>query len=306
VVLSGIDPTHTLATYLPELRGTFAGGATIWDLLRHRAGLAGHIPLYAPLLSGAPFDTAAALIVAAQAAVSPSSGAPDHSAPAADVGLKSFVYSDCGYILLGAALARHLDVIDAGEAIEQLVIERLGLREHVGTARALGPYVQYAPTEHMLFRGGVVCGAVHDENCFALTGLGGSGHAGLFGTLHGVLEFAREVERARCGIPSKLPAAWMQQLLAVQPGGVMRAGFDGKTQGKSSAGQRASDGTYGHLGFTGTSYWVCPERAVATVLLTNRVCPSRENNRIQALRPAIHDALFVEAERRFSRSGAAP
>ena len=49
-----------------------------------------------------------------------------------------------------------------------------------------------------------------------------------------------------------------------------------------------------HLGFTGTSLWLDPdgpaEGGALYVLLTNRVCPTRENMAIKQLRPAFHRA----------------
>ena len=53
---------------------------------------------------------------------------------------------------------------------------------------------------------------------------------------------------------------------------------------------------FGHLGFTGTSFWIDPTADVAMVLLTNRVCPSRADGRIRWLRPAVHDAAWAALE----------
>ncbi|HWZ91618.1 MAG TPA: hypothetical protein VNW92_22305, partial [Polyangiaceae bacterium] len=51
--------------------------------------------------------------------------------------------------------------------------------------------------------------------------------------------------------------------------------------------------SFGHLGFTGTSLWCDPDAERVLVLLSNRVCPTRNNARIRAARPAVHDALFA-------------
>ena len=74
----------------------------------------------------------------------------------------------------------------------------------------------------------------------------------------------------------------------------MRAGFDGKSGEASAAGNLTSPATFGHLGFTGTSLWCDPVAERVTVLLTNRVCPSRENVLIRSARPRVHDALFKD------------
>jgi hypothetical protein len=60
----------------------------------------------------------------------------------------------------------------------------------------------------------------------------------------------------------------------------------------SSAGTRWSRDGVGHLGFTGCSLWIDPPRARWVVLLSNRVCPSRANERIKRFRPRLHDAVI--------------
>jgi CubicO group peptidase (beta-lactamase class C family) len=87
-------------------------------------------------------------------------------------------------------------------------------------------------------------------------------------------------------------------LVRKRPGGSLRAGFDGKSGTLSAAGEVCSSETFGHLGFTGTSFWCDPTAETVTVLLTNRVCPTRENQKIREIRPSVHDALFRYAEKR--------
>jgi CubicO group peptidase (beta-lactamase class C family) len=69
-------------------------------------------------------------------------------------------------------------------------------------------------------------------------------------------------------------------------------GWDVPTPPTSSAGHYFSPGSYGHTGFTGTSLWIDPERDLFVVLLTNRVNPTRTNEQIRQVRPAIHDAIL--------------
>jgi CubicO group peptidase (beta-lactamase class C family) len=148
-----------------------------------------------------------------------------------------------------------------------------------------------APTEEAEWRGGVVRGEVHDENAWVLTGLGGSGHAGMFGTIEGVLGFGAAALDA---IASDARLSW---LVRPRPGGTLRAGFDGKSAEGSSAGARMGARAFGHLGFTGTSLWIDPDARVIVSLLTNRVHPTRESVKIRGARPWVHDALFDEALR---------
>ena len=50
--------------------------------------------------------------------------------------------------------------------------------------------------------------------------------------------------------------------------------------------------SYGHTGFTGTSVWADPGKKIFIILLTNRVYPTRNNQKIRNVRPAVHDAVM--------------
>jgi CubicO group peptidase (beta-lactamase class C family) len=283
-VRAGIDPRTPLGVLLPSVRGTASEGVPVELFLAHRAGLDAHRTLYAPLLHGRKVDVEAALREAADARRADAGGPPP---------LEGFapLYSDLGYVLAGAALARAVGATDAGEAIARLVLEPLGLGGQAGTVRELearGVSGPFAPTETVEWRGGPVVGAVHDENAWALTGKGGSGHAGIFGTIDAVLTFGRAV------LDDLGSLGW---LVRERPGGSLRAGFDGKSPPPeaSSAGQLTGPRTIGHLGFTGTSLWIDPDAGVVVSLLTNRVCPTRDALAIRAARPWAHDRLFERA-----------
>jgi CubicO group peptidase (beta-lactamase class C family) len=285
VVRAGIDRRTPLEQLLPEARGTPSGPLALELFLAHRAGLEAHRALYAPLLEGRTVELAAALREAAGARRPDALGAPPEEGFAP-------LYSDLGYVLAGAALARAIGARDAGEAIGRLVLEPLGLGGRAGTIRELeahGVRGPFAPTETVAWRGGPVVGAVHDENAWALTGRGGSGHAGIFATIDALMAFGEAVLDALDG------AGELEWLVRPRPGGSLRAGFDGKSEEGSSAGSRMGPRAFGHLGFTGTSFWVDPDARAVVALLTNRVCPTREHLAIRAARPTAHDALFDRA-----------
>lgn len=283
VAWAGLDPSTPLGRWVPEARGTPSEDVPLELLLAHRAGLQAHRTFYEPLRSGrGTVDPAACLREAASARREDAQGEPPAQGFAP-------LYSDLGYLLAGVALARAVGARDAGEAIGKLVLEPLGIADQVGTVRDLearGVSGPFAPTETVDWRGGAVVGAVHDENAWALTGRGGSGHAGLFGTVDAVLTFGLAV---LAGLDR------LQWLVRERPGGTLRAGFDGKSPEGSSAGSRLGPRSFGHLGFTGTSLWIDPEARVVVSLLTNRVCPSRDSVAIRAARPWAHDALFEAA-----------
>jgi serine-type D-Ala-D-Ala carboxypeptidase len=311
VARAGIDRRLPLGAFLPEVRGTASEHVSLELFLAHRAGLESHRPLYVPCLRGERVDRSAALREAASARRADAVGEPPSEGFAP-------VYSDLGYMLAGEALARHVGARDAGDAIGRLVLDPLGLSSEAGTARDLaarGIEGPFAPTETVAWRGGAIVGEVHDENAWALTGKGGSGHAGIFGTVGAVLTFGGAVLDALDGIVGPFGAALDFSWLVRPRGGTageeepgtgergpgaapettLRAGFDGKSGRGSSAGLRMGPRTFGHLGFTGTSLWIDPDAKVVVVLLTNRVCPSRDNSVIRVARPKAHDSLFERA-----------
>jgi CubicO group peptidase (beta-lactamase class C family) len=289
---SSRDLLHAeLGSLLEEARGTPGEHVLMEQLLAHRAGFAGHVALWLTEVNAEvplPFDPAtrrAALVRAASAR-------RDDEAP---------VYSDLGYLLAGEAAARAAGLGSAGELIEREVVQPLALEDELGTAATLaarGALEPVAPTEDVAFRGGTIRGSVHDENAFAFAGAGGAGHAGMFGTARAVAVFGEAVLAGLLGAPSalgRLPG-W---LVAPRPGGTLRAGFDGKSESGSSAGSRFGPRSFGHLGFTGTSLWIDPDARVVAVLLTNRVCPTRESvpgrPSIREARPRVNDLLYAVA-----------
>jgi serine-type D-Ala-D-Ala carboxypeptidase len=278
-----------LGDLLAEARGTETGALPLDLLLSHRAGLQAHRTLFAPLLKEAPFDRRVAILEALHARRDECHhGAnPEGYAP---------LYSDLGYALVGLALER-LEDMPLDQIVDREVCAPLGLE--LGSVRLLrARHADFrercAPTETVLFRGGEVRGVVHDENAWALSGHAASGHAGLFGTALSVARFGAALLDAVNGRSE----AWLRRscllpLLRERPGGTLRAGFDGKSDAGSSAGASAGPRSFGHLGFTGTSLWCDPDADRALVLLSNRVCPTRDNTHIRAARPVVHDALFA-------------
>jgi CubicO group peptidase (beta-lactamase class C family) len=277
-----------LGEILAEASGTSTGSASLLLLLSHRAGLQAHRTLFAPLLAGLPFDRAQAIAEIVHGRrpeclqAAPESGHPP-------------IYSDLGYALVGLALER-LEALPLDQLVDREVCAPLALE--VGSSRVLrSRHSDFAercmPTEVVPFRNGEVRGIVHDENAWALSGHALSGHAGLFGTALSVAHFGRALLDVFHGRSEAwLDARSLAPLLQERPGGTLRAGFDGKSADQSSAGSRPGMRSFGHLGFTGTSLWCDPDADRTMVLLSNRVCPTRNNPRIRAARPVVNDALF--------------
>ncbi|HEX2714270.1 MAG TPA: glycoside hydrolase family 3 N-terminal domain-containing protein [Candidatus Acidoferrales bacterium] len=199
-------------------------------------------------------------------------------------------YSDLGFILLGEILER-----TTGKSLDVLARERifapLGMKDSMfNPAKSLRPRI--APTENdTWFRKRQVQGEVHDENAWAMGGV--AGHSGLFSTAGDLAAFCQMLLNGGIYAHQRLlRRATIEQFTAAQPlaAGTRALGWTVPTK-DSSSGHYFSAHSYGHSGFTGTSIWVDPDKSLFVILLTNRVYPTRENTKIQKVRPALHDAV---------------
>ena len=136
-------------------------------------------------------------------------------------------------------------------------------------------------------------GEVDDEHCWLMNGV--AGHAGLFGTIQGVLEMSAHILNQWQGREEH--PAYSNTLLQIAltkqySDQTWCKGFDTPSQPGSSAGEYISGKSVGHLGFTGTSFWIDPEKDMVIVLLTNRIHPTRDNEKIKKFRPLLYDAVY--------------
>ncbi|MCC6001085.1 MAG: serine hydrolase, partial [Pararhodobacter sp.] len=179
------------------------------------------------------------------------------------------VYSDINFILLGLALERH-----HGKALRDL-------EPGAGFAWQAAPE-NTAATEDCTWRGRILCGTVHDDNCDALQG---AGHAGLFGTIEALLDHAHGLLAGHGTHPDD--TALMRAPLSE----TRTHGWERAHRGWSG-GDAASDATIGHTGFTGTGLWIDFARGHAWALLTNRIHPTRHfDSGIVELRRAVGDTI---------------
>jgi CubicO group peptidase (beta-lactamase class C family) len=266
-ILSLDDP---IAQHVPGWRDEGPIVATLRDLLSHSAGLAAHVPFYLDHQGRDAFEEA---ILGSPRAYEPRSAS---------------VYSDLGFMLLGFILDR----------IAPLATQFDTLRVHMGNIQDLQflpPALwkpKTAPTRLDPWRGRLLIGEVDDDNASALGGT--AGHAGLFGVVGSVGECARHVMQVLEGRTGAFTQATAEAFVARRteiPGSSRALGWDTMLP-TSSCGTRMSARAFGHVGFTGTSLWIDPERSIYVALLTNRVHPSPDNNAIAHVRPALHDAVI--------------
>lgn len=279
VKLNKICLGDSLDKYFPNIAKD-VGKITIYQLLNHSSGFAAHKDfakklLYHPI--EVRKDKVTEWILGEDLTYLPG---------------EKIIYSDLGYIILG-------------RIIEQITDKSLDTfwNESISTPKKLDNSLFFMPKEKLDKRVCVqtgscswsqiqLCGKVHDDNCRALGGV--AGHAGLFGSLKGVMRicesliqqhrdntFPLTTENKKC--EKIIPGSWFY-------------GFDTPTPGVSSSGRYFSEQSVGHLGFTGTSFWIDFKESIGVVFLTNRVVYGDNPEVIRKLRPQIHDIIMRETD----------
>jgi serine-type D-Ala-D-Ala carboxypeptidase len=199
-------------------------------------------------------------------------------------------YSDIGFIILGVALERIADE-PLDRFCQREVFGPLGMTQTVFNPPEAWRSSIPPTVDDQTFRGRIVQGEVHDENASVLQGV--AGHAGVFSTAQNVATFANVMLGG--GKPLVLPEtlALFTKRETMPPGTSRALGWD-TPSAPSQSGKYFSARSFGHLGYTGTSLWIDPERQLSVTLLTNRTWPDCSNKAITRVRPAFHDAV-VEA-----------
>ncbi|NOS82462.1 MAG: beta-lactamase family protein [Nitrospira sp.] len=275
---------------LVELEGTSIGQATVRELLTHRSGLPGWRPFYERLADGKQPVTHHVLKLIRDEPLIYRRG-------------ERSVYSDLGFMLLGFLVER-LSGMALDHWCEDAIVRPLGAdpmmfcptagRAKLDVVRTMIDVSRIAPSEQDEWRNRLLCGEVHDENAAALGGV--AGHAGLFGTAESVLAISGAWLRGYHGRESILDGDLVRQFTTRQEYADRSSwalGWD-TPSAPSSSGSSFSERSFGHLGYTGTSLWIDPLCELEVVLLSNRVHPSRKNEKIKVFRPYIHDLVYRE------------
>lgn len=207
----------------------------------------------------------------------------------------SSVYSDLGYLLLG-----QLMIVINREPLSQIWTQEVAKKLSGGLhfLPHLSKKDLYAPTGFCKFRQRSLQAEVHDTNAWALGGV--STHAGLFGRIDDVSEWGLKLRSVYYGgrealFSQPILKAFTRRTVARSVGD-WGLGFMKPTQGAASCGPRFHTSSFGHLGFTGTSFWMDPNRDLFVVVLSNRTFNGETQNIFKDLRPWIHSWL-VEALR---------
>ena len=265
-----LDIERTVASYLPEYDVPDKRNITVRMLLTHTSGIRSNHPLWKEAKGREQYLKG---MIAFPLAREPGSAAE---------------YTDWNMVLMQFIVERL-----TGQTLDQFVEARvfgpLGMRDtRYNPPESMKPRI--APTETEDFRGGQVWGVVHDETAWVLGGV--SGNAGLFSSARDLAVFVQMLLNGGSygGVQILKPTTVARWTARQRPDASRALGWDTPSP-NSSAGRFFSPRSFGHTGFTGTSIWADPERELLVVLLTNRVNPTRDNQKIGPLRRTVADIV---------------
>ena len=310
-----LDLNKRLKDYLPWVAGTDKQNITIKNLLLHQAGLKAWIPFYKETLDSLTGDLRNDLY-----RNGPSPGW--NTLVAKDVYVRNdfkdtiwrrildqpleiigkYTYSDLDFLFL-QKVVESITQKDLNVYVQQTFYGPMGLKNITYNPLKKFPVSRIAPTENdLLFRHQQIQGYVHDPGAALLGGV--AGHAGLFSTAEDVAAIFSMLQKNGVYNGRRYFAnTTVQKFTAYNAYGSRRGlGFDKPQNERNDAGpcgERCSGYTFGHQGFTGTCAWADPANGIVFVFLSNRVCPSAENNAINKLsvrtlaQDYIYEALGV-------------
>lgn len=241
-----------VADYLPGFVGKWKDEVTIRHLLTHRSGLPAGRELWR--VARTPEENKRA-VIETNLRFRPG---------------RSYIYSDLGADVLGWVIesiaGQPLDVF-----VRQRVFEPLGMTD----TYFLPPDSvrdRVAPTDRSARRAFATGVQVHDENAYVLGGV--AGHAGLFGTADDLAVFAQMMLNGGIYGETRIVSEETVRLFTQRAAGSRALGWE-MAEGRHGAGEYLSPTAYGHVGYTGTSMWIDPQRNMFVILLTNRVHAAR-------------------------------
>ncbi len=269
----GLD--DPIAKYLPRFAENGKGKVTIKNLLMHDGGFPPDRPFYRMCRTPQEvFDSLYATRLIYK------------------TGIDTMVYSDLDFITLGR-LVEKVTGMPLNQYVKKTFYEPLGMKST--TYNPPKAWLdRIAPTEYDSTLGTYIHGFVHDRNARALGGV--SGHAGLFSSAHDLAVLMQMILNGGTYNGKRFFSKRTVELFTKRQVNNYCLGFDNALSpyGRSALGGAFGPNAFGHTGFTGTSVYVYPEKKIIAVLLTNRVCPTRRNEKILPLRRAVHKAI-VEA-----------
>ncbi|MBA4197859.1 MAG: serine hydrolase [Chitinophaga sp.] len=307
-----ISLDKTLGDYLPWTKGTDKALLTLRNILLHQAGLNPFIPFYREVIdtaSGEPKWTVFSTVQDAQ-----------HQYRAAEnlyvrndwedtlykrilqsklTAPNKYVYSDNDFIFLGK-IVEAVSGKPLNEYARENFYEPLNMLTTGFHPRERMPLEDIAPTElEKHFRRQLIWGDVHDEGSAMFGGV--AGHAGLFSNAYDLAQLYQMLLNGGELNGKRFFKKETVDLFTAYNSDVSRRGLgfdkpekDNATNKSPYPSKLASLQTFGHTGFTGTCVWVDPKYNIVYIFLSNRVNPTRDNNKLSSLgvRGKIQDVII--------------
>jgi len=307
-----LDLNKTIGDYLPWTRGSNKAPLKLTEILLHQAGLVPFIPFYKEIidsLTGKPLpqyfstqkdaqhqyrvaenfylrndweDTLYQRILQSKLSV------PGH-----------YIYSDNDFIFLGK-IVEAISGKPLNEYVRDNFYKPLNMLTTTFRPRERMPLEEIVPTEEEKhFRNQLIRGDVHDEGAALFGGV--AGHAGLFSNAYDLAQlYQMLLNGGEMNGTRYLKKETIDKFTAYNSN-VSRRGLGFDKPEKDNAGRKepypcvdASPETFGHTGFTGTCVWVDPRINLVYIFLSNRVTPTRDNNKLSQMdiRPKIQEAIY--------------
>lgn len=307
-----LDLNKTIGDYLPWTRGSNKAPLKLTEILLHQAGLVPFIPFYKEIidsLTGKPLpqyfstqkdaqhqyrvaenfylrndweDTLYQRILQSKLSV------PGH-----------YIYSDNDFIFLGK-IVEAISGKPLNEYVRDNFYKPLNMLTTTFRPRERMPLEEIVPTEEEKhFRNQLIRGDVHDEGAALFGGV--AGHAGLFSNAYDLAQlYQMLLNGGEMNGTRYLKKETIDKFTAYNSN-VSRRGLGFDKPEKDNAGRKepypcvdASPETFGHTGFTGTCVWVDPRVNLVYIFLSNRVTPTRDNNKLSQMdiRPKIQEAIY--------------
>ncbi|NGP86731.1 glycoside hydrolase family 3 N-terminal domain-containing protein [Fodinibius halophilus] len=271
-----ISLNDKVGTYIPEFKKGQKKRVTIRNLLLHNSGL----PAFRVYIDSLKSESR--IIEAVK------------NEPLIYTPGSKYEYSDLGFILLGK-IVEQITGMPLNKYVQKKLYYPLGMNDTFFNPKRKNHWVnkRIPPTEiDTTYRMKTIKGEAHDERAYYLGGV--AGHAGLFSTASNLAIYCQMLlnQGSYAGKQYLTPETVKTFTRRQSPQLNRGYGFDRKSNDFSTAGSLTSDKTFGHTGFTGTSYWIDPERKLAIIILTNRTYPHRSYGKnISKVRARVADAV---------------
>lgn len=265
-----INLSDKAAKYFAEFDTDEKRGITLGNLLTHTSGFPAWFPFYTSFCDKNRKKECVLSVI-----VQSSLGNPINS---------KVVYSDFNFLLLGFLLERFY-----GESLDKLaereIFAPLGLqntfynppkelRERIAASEKGNEYEKQTcvnsgfDVSDYNWRDHQIWGEVHDGNCYFMDGV--SGHAGLFSPAEEVFRIAQQFLPATSTLLKPETCALFRTNFTEGLNEARSVAFQLAETADSAAGTALPEDSFGHLGFTGTSLWIDPQKERIFILLTNR------------------------------------